>query len=98
MRIAKVIGKVVFSRKLDEVIPGNYLVVRTCNRGYPGREKMRVMKKPRFYMIRLPPGKATWWAWWKDARRLPLFIRKKFRLNATALQYWTRSISTRFFR
>ena len=33
MRIAKVIGKVVFSRKLDEVIPGNYLVVRTCNRG-----------------------------------------------------------------
>ena len=33
MRIAKVIGKVVFSRKLDEVLPGNYLVVRTCNRG-----------------------------------------------------------------
>ena len=33
MRIAKVIGKVVFSRKLDEVVPGNYLVVRTCNRG-----------------------------------------------------------------
>lgn len=33
MRIAKVIGKVVFSKKLDEVIPGNYLVVRTCNRG-----------------------------------------------------------------
>lgn len=33
MRIAKVIGKVVFSRKLDEVAPGNYLVVRTCNRG-----------------------------------------------------------------
>jgi len=33
MRIAKVIGKVVFSRKLDEVVPGNYLLVRTCNRG-----------------------------------------------------------------
>ena len=33
MRIAKVIGKVVFSKKVDEVLPGNYLVVRTCNRG-----------------------------------------------------------------
>lgn len=33
MRIAKVIGKVVLSRKLDEVVPGNYLLVRTCNRG-----------------------------------------------------------------
>jgi len=33
MRIAKVIGKVVLNRTMAEVLPGNYLVVRTCNRG-----------------------------------------------------------------
>jgi len=33
MRIAKVIGKVTLNRKMDEVVPGSYLVVRTHNRG-----------------------------------------------------------------
>ena len=32
MRIAKVIGKVTLNSKLKEVLPGSYLVVRTCNR------------------------------------------------------------------
>ena len=33
MRFAKVIGKVVLNAKLPEVRPGNYLIVRTQNRG-----------------------------------------------------------------
>jgi len=33
MRIARVIGKVVLNRKMPEVVPGNFLIVRTCNRG-----------------------------------------------------------------
>jgi microcompartment protein CcmK/EutM len=33
MRFARVIAKVVLNRKLDEILPGSYLVVRTCNRG-----------------------------------------------------------------
>ena len=33
MRIAKVIGKVVLNQQIDELVPGNYLVVRPLNRG-----------------------------------------------------------------
>ena len=33
MRIARVIGKITLNKKLDEVQPGSYLIVRTCNRG-----------------------------------------------------------------
>jgi microcompartment protein CcmK/EutM len=33
MRIAKVVGKIVLNRKLKELPPGNYLLVRVCNRG-----------------------------------------------------------------
>ena len=33
MRIAKVIGKVTLNRKMPEVLPGSYLLVRTYNRG-----------------------------------------------------------------
>lgn len=33
MRVARVIGKVVLNQKLREVVPGTYLLVRTCNRG-----------------------------------------------------------------
>lgn len=33
MRIAKVIGRITLNRKLAELQPGSYLVVRTCNRG-----------------------------------------------------------------
>jgi len=33
MRIAKVIGKVVLNQALPDLVPGTYLMVRTCNRG-----------------------------------------------------------------
>lgn len=33
MRIAKVIGKVTLNKQMDELRPGSYLLVRTCNRG-----------------------------------------------------------------
>jgi microcompartment protein CcmK/EutM len=33
MRVARVIGKVVLNRKLQEIVPGTFLLVRTCNRG-----------------------------------------------------------------
>jgi microcompartment protein CcmK/EutM len=33
MRISKVIGKVTMNRRMDEVPPGSYLIVRTYNRG-----------------------------------------------------------------
>lgn len=33
MRLAKVIGKVTLNLKTPEILPGNYLLVRTCNRG-----------------------------------------------------------------
>jgi ethanolamine utilization protein EutN len=33
MRIARVIGKVTLNRKMVEVLPGNYLIVRPFNRG-----------------------------------------------------------------
>ena len=33
MRIARVIGKITLNKKLVEVQPGSYLIVRTCNRG-----------------------------------------------------------------
>jgi ethanolamine utilization protein EutN len=33
MRIARVIGKITLNKKLTEVQPGSYLIVRTCNRG-----------------------------------------------------------------
>lgn len=33
MRIARVIGKVTLNKRLDELQPGSYLIVRTCNRG-----------------------------------------------------------------
>ena len=33
MRIARVIGTVTLNCKLAEVLPGRYLLVRTCNRG-----------------------------------------------------------------
>lgn len=33
MRIARVIGKVVLNKKLQEVLPASYLVVRPLNRG-----------------------------------------------------------------
>ena len=33
MRIARVIGKITLNKKLAEVQPGSYLIVRTCNRG-----------------------------------------------------------------
>lgn len=32
MRIARVIGKVTLNRKLNDILPGSYLVVRTLNR------------------------------------------------------------------
>jgi ethanolamine utilization protein EutN len=33
MRIARVIGKITLSKKMPEVQPGSFLIVRTCNRG-----------------------------------------------------------------
>jgi len=33
MRIARVIGKITTNRRMDEVPPGSFLIVRTCNRG-----------------------------------------------------------------
>ncbi len=33
MRVARVIGNVTMSHHVDEVQPGSYLLVRTCNRG-----------------------------------------------------------------
>ncbi len=33
MRIARVIGKVTMNQSMSEVVPGSFLVVRTCNRG-----------------------------------------------------------------
>ncbi len=33
MRLARVIGKVVLTHQLDQMRPGNYLIVRTMNRG-----------------------------------------------------------------
>ena len=33
MRIARVIGKVVLNRQMPDLVPGSYLLVRTCNRG-----------------------------------------------------------------
>lgn len=33
MRISKVIGKITLNRTMDEIPPGSYLIVRTCNRG-----------------------------------------------------------------
>jgi ethanolamine utilization protein EutN len=33
MRIARVIGKITLNKKLAEVQPGSYILVRTCNRG-----------------------------------------------------------------
>ena len=33
MRIARVIGKVVLNTKMPDLVPGSFLVVRTCNRG-----------------------------------------------------------------
>lgn len=33
MRIARVIGKVTMNKAMDEVVPGSFLIVRTCNRG-----------------------------------------------------------------
>jgi ethanolamine utilization protein EutN len=33
MRIARVIGKAVLNAAMPEMLPGSYLVVRTCNRG-----------------------------------------------------------------
>ena len=32
MRIARVIGKITLNNRMDEVLPGSYLLVRTCNR------------------------------------------------------------------
>ncbi len=33
MRIARVIGKVTLNQRMDDILPGSYLIVRTCNRG-----------------------------------------------------------------
>jgi len=33
MRFARVIGNVTLNRKVGEMLPGSYLIVRTCNRG-----------------------------------------------------------------
>ena len=33
MRFAKVIGKITLNRKLPDLVPGNFLLVRTYNRG-----------------------------------------------------------------
>ena len=33
MRIARVIGKVVLNQTIPGLVPGSYLIVRTCNRG-----------------------------------------------------------------
>ncbi len=33
MRIARVIGKVTLNNATEELLPGSYLIVRTCNRG-----------------------------------------------------------------
>jgi len=33
MRIARVIGKITLNRRLPDLLPGSYLIVRTCNRG-----------------------------------------------------------------
>ena len=33
MRIAKVIGNVTMNKAMSEVVPGSFLIVRTCNRG-----------------------------------------------------------------
>jgi ethanolamine utilization protein EutN len=33
MRIARVIGKVTLNRKMSELVPGSFLLVRSCNRG-----------------------------------------------------------------
>lgn len=33
MRISRVIGRVTLNRQLPEILPGSYLIVRTCNRG-----------------------------------------------------------------
>ena len=33
MRIARVIGKVTLNRKMSELVPGSFLLVRPCNRG-----------------------------------------------------------------
>ncbi len=33
MRIAKVIGNVTLNCSMSEVVPGSFLIVRTCNRG-----------------------------------------------------------------
>ena len=32
MRVARVIGKVTLNRQLPDILPGSYLVVRTCGR------------------------------------------------------------------
>ncbi len=33
MRVSRVIGTVTLNKKIAEILPGSYLVVRTCNRG-----------------------------------------------------------------
>ena len=33
MRIARVIGKLTLNRQMPDLVPGNYLVCRPCNRG-----------------------------------------------------------------
>lgn len=33
MRIARVIGKVTLNCQMPDLVPGTYLIVRTCNRG-----------------------------------------------------------------
>ena len=33
MRIARVIGKVVLNQCVPDILPGSYLIVRSCNRG-----------------------------------------------------------------
>ena len=33
MRISRVIGRVTLNRQLPDILPGSYLIVRTCNRG-----------------------------------------------------------------
>ncbi len=32
MRIARVIGKLTLNRRIPDLVPGNYLIVRPCNR------------------------------------------------------------------
>jgi microcompartment protein CcmK/EutM len=33
MRISRVIGKVTLNKRIPELLPGSYLIIRTCNRG-----------------------------------------------------------------